>query len=149
MMEEVDIDKNGRVDKDEYLSYFSLVVGLMEDVEFLPIYNDLMESFEGFQDAQGDTDESDKIPGERLLKLQMLFQSWDPKNSGAVPKDLVFVLARACEPFTDSDAEKTCADVPDIVSRKEFISACVAMGVHTVKDKDFDAVIDPLLEKRL
>merc|ERR1712070_1341436 len=34
MMEEIDIDKNGRIDREEYLSYFSLCVGLMDDSQF-------------------------------------------------------------------------------------------------------------------
>merc|ERR1711966_177961 len=79
MMEEIDIDKNGRIDKEEYLSYFSLVVGLMPDSEFLPIYNDLVESFEaaGVASAEAQSEAADAIPGERLVKLQMLFQGWD------------------------------------------------------------------------
>lgn len=147
MMEEVDIDKNGRIDKDEYLSYFSLVTGLMEDEEFTAIYSDLLESFEGQSVNEGQGME--EFPGERLVKLQLLFQGWDPKNTGAVPKDVLFVLARACEQYTEKEAGSVVKEVAEAVSRKDFIQACLHIGLHKMKDTDFDVVIDPLLEKRL
>jgi len=144
MMEEIDVDKNGCVDKEEYLSYFSLCVGLMDDAEFLPIYEDLLESFEGAQPAES---EVDVIPGERLVKLQMLFQGWDPKNTGNVPRDVVFLLARVAEAYTGKDANDAVEGIPEVVSRKEFITSCLAVAMHTVSDKEFDAILDPLLEK--
>jgi len=115
MMEEIDIDKNGRVDKEEYLSYFSLVVGLMDDSHFNSIYNDLVESLEG---AGADDGEEAKIPGERLVKLQMLFQGWDPKNSGTVPRDIVAVLARSCEEYTKKEANTIVDKVAEVVSAR-------------------------------
>ena len=147
LLPQVDIDKNGRIDKDEYLSYFSLVTGLMEDDEFTAIYNDLLESFEGqsSNDGQG----MEEFPGERLVKLQLLFQGWDPKNTGAVPKDVLFVLSRACEQYTEKEAGSVIKEVSEVVSRKDFIQACLNISLHKMKDEDFDAVIDPLLEKRL
>lgn len=145
MMELIDIDKNGSVDKEEYLAYFSLCVGTMDDVEFANIYTELLESFDV---GAGEESEVDVIPGERLVKLQMLFQGWDPKNSGSVPRDIVFLLARNCEPFTKKDANEVVEKIPEVVSRKDFISACVELGMQTISDEQFDGVVDPLLEKR-
>jgi len=145
MIEEIDIDKNGHIDKEEYLSYFSLCVGLMPDEQFMPIFNDLLESFEGGD--KEDESEVDVIPGERLVKLQLLFQGWDPKNTGNVPRDIVFVLARASEQFTQKDATEVVETVPEVVSRKDFITACLQVGMHTVSDSQFDEIVDPLLEK--
>jgi len=145
MMEEIDIDKNGHIDREEYLAYFSLCVGLMEDADFLPIYLDLLESFEA--QAEDAESEADMIPGERLVKLQMLFQGWDPRNTGTVPRDIVFVLARACEPYTQKDPTELIDKIPEVVARKDFITACLQIGLHSVAGNQFDDVIDPLLAK--
>jgi len=146
MMEEIDLDSNGRIDQEEYLSYFALVVGMMDDTEFLPIYSDLLDSF----DAGATEDpEENKIPGERLVKLQMLFQGWDPKNSGSVPRDIITVLARACEAYTQKEANEVMQKVPEVVSRKAFVTACILVGLQKVTDQQFDAIVDPLLEKKI
>jgi len=145
MMEHIDIDNNGCVDREEYLAYFSLCVGTMEDDEFAPIYKELLDSFDA---GQAEESEVDAIPGERLVKLQMLFQGWDPKNSGSVPRDIVFLLARNCEQYTEKDANEIIEKVPEVVSRTDFISACVQLGMQNITDEQFDSVLDPLLEKR-
>merc|ERR1711988_619639 len=135
MMEEIDIDKNGRIDKEEYLSYFSLVVGLMPDSEFLPIYNDLVDSLQANGASTEEAmDASGAIAGERLVKLQMLFQAWDPKNSGTVPRDIIMMLARAGEAHTEKDPSEVMEHIPEGVSRKEFITACLAIGLHMITD---------------
>lgn len=146
MLEEIDINKDGQIDKQEYLSYFSLVVGLMEDSDFKPIYDDLLDSIQGAQEAQEET-LTDQIPAERLVKLQMLFQGWDPKNSGSITRDVVFLLARATEKYTGVDATEAAEGVPETVTRKDFIAVCVAIKIHTLSDEDFDAVMEPLLER--
>lgn len=146
MMEEIDIDGNGRIDREEYLSYFSLCVGMMDDATFQPIYEDLVESFEGPPAGES---EADLFIPERLVDLQQLFQGWDPKNTGSVPRDIVFLLARACEKHTGADASEVMQKVPEEVNRKDFLAACVMNKMHEFTDEQFTAVVGPLLEKRL
>ena len=73
----------------------------------------------------------------------------DPKNSGSVPRDIITVLARACEAYTQKEANEVMQKVPEVVSRKAFVTACILVGLQKVTDQQFDAIVDPLLEKKI
>jgi len=142
LMEEIDIDKSGSINREEFLSYMSLIVSHMKDENFLPIYHSILERYEDSNPAESDFD---MMPGERLVKLQDLFLIWDSKNTGAVSRDLVSALARACEPLTNKDPASIVAQVPEVVERKDFIAACILVGLHSITDQAFDGLIDSLL----
>ena len=61
---------------------------------FDQVCTDLMDVLQGVVHPE---ENPNAIAGERMVKLKMLFQGWDPKNSGEVPRDIVYLIAQVCE----------------------------------------------------
>ena len=91
----------------------------------------------------------DPLTADRMVKLRMLFSGWDPKSTGQVPRDLIYLMAQACQAAgADLDPSQINSKVPDMLSREAFFDACLTMQMKECDDTRFNAIVDPLLEQR-
>jgi len=146
MLEEIDVECNGQINQHSYIDFFSLISGDMEQPAFDRVCADLMDILQGVVTPQ---ENPNAIGGERMVKLKMLFQGWDPKNSGQVPRDIVYLIAQACQSNgVNIDPAQINSTVEDSVSRDAFFDVCARMQMKGLDDATFSGIVDPLLEQR-
>lgn len=146
MLEEIDVECNGQINQDSYMDFFSLISGDMDLEAFDQVCTDLMDILQGVVHP---AENPNAIAGERMVKLKMLFQGWDPKNSGEVPRDIVYLIAQTCQAQgVNVDPAEINSSVPDMVSRDDFFDVCARMQMKGLDDETFNAILDPLLEQR-
>jgi len=146
VLEVIDVEESGRITKNEFLNLFSLVSGDMDEKLFSQVNIELLDILNGVVQKPLDPD---MVTGHKLVQLKMLFQGWDPKHTGKVPRDLVYLLAQA---FYDAglptDVNEIVSTVGDMVPLEQFYGACISMRLEHVSKPEFDAVVDPLLNQR-
>eukprot|EP00656_Telonema_subtile_P024986 TRINITY_DN27125_c0_g1_i2.p1 TRINITY_DN27125_c0_g1~~TRINITY_DN27125_c0_g1_i2.p1 ORF type:complete len:362 (+),score=160.11 TRINITY_DN27125_c0_g1_i2:160-1245(+) len=146
VLELIDVEGSGRLNKNEYLNFFSLVSGDMSEELFEQVHNELLDILNGV--VQLDVD-PDMVTGDKLVRLKMLFRGWDPAGAGHVPKDTVYLLAQA---FYTAGLPIEVGDivglVKEVVPLEDFYKACIAMRLEHVSTDEFNKVMDPLLQQR-
>jgi len=146
IVEQIDIEHNGRVDKDEFLNFFSLVSGAMDDDTFDQVIQELFETLKGVVKVNVDPD---MVTGDKMLQLKMLFQGWDSQGTGQVPRDTLYLLAQACQQAgMDVDVGEISESVPDTVTLAQYFEVCTRLKLQRLDSDQFDQILGPLLEQR-
>lgn len=146
VLEQIDIEHNGRVDKDEFLDFFSLVSGDMPDNLFDQVVKELFDTLKGVVKVSVNPD---MVTGDKMLQLKMFFQGFDSKGTGSVPRDTVYVLAQAChEAGMEVDVAEITDSVGDEVTLEQFFDVCTTLKLERLDATKFNGIMGPLLEQR-